>query len=67
MKLLAESQFNMLSLRRFAVLLELCKADNQPRRLQDKTAKFQLFRSITCTVTIDKKHPLEWFDKTTQN
>jgi hypothetical protein len=28
-----------LSLRRFAVLLKLCKEDNQPRRLQDKIAR----------------------------
>jgi hypothetical protein len=42
MKLQAESRFSTLSLRRFAILLELCKADNQPRRLQDKTVQFQL-------------------------
>jgi hypothetical protein len=61
--LLAESRTRSLSLKRFAVLLKLCKADNQPRRLQDKTGRFNtvpikrntFFNGFTKPLEIDTK------------
>ncbi|MCI65260.1 hypothetical protein A2U01_0086518, partial [Trifolium medium] len=46
-----------ISLRRFAVLLKLCKADNQPRRPQDKTALFDTEPINYCTVMIGEGTP----------
>jgi hypothetical protein len=55
-----------LSLRRFTVLLKLCKVDNQPCRLQDKTVRSRTDRLLHSNDR--KEHQLlEWFNKTTRN